>query len=338
MLHDHVGALIEQRLGGVSFLAGIEPRVRPDDLDLDVGIDGLRTEDRRVDAGDDFRDRERADIDEHAGLRHLGGDDALDVAAFVEPPRIGRHVLVALVAGGVLEMHVGIFLGHLQRRLHVAERGREDQLVAGAHQLFDRTLGIRTFADVLEERRLDLVTEFLDHGLARQFMLVGPAEIANRAEIDKSDFELVGGGSAEHACSGGEHHCRCRNENLSHGFLLTPRGGLTVPMRTRPIARASGIYRSGTNTVPNAAGAVEPPVLAREISTRTMTVARYGNADMNCDGMPRPAPCACNCRIVTAPNRYAPITSRPGRHDENTTSASAIQPRPAVMPGMKNGV
>ena len=61
-------------------------------------------------------------------------------------------------------------------------------------------------------------------------------------------------------------------------------------MRTRPIARASGIHRSGTNTVPNAAGAVEPPVLAREIRTSTMTVARYGNADMNCEGIPKPAP------------------------------------------------
>ena len=29
--------------------------------------------------------------------------------------------------------------------------------------------------------------------------------------------------------------------------------------------------------------------------------------------------------IVTAPNRYAPTTSRPGRHDENTTSASGPQ-------------
>jgi hypothetical protein len=52
-------------------------------------------------------------------------------------------------------------------------------------------------------------------------------------------------------------------------------------MRTRPIAPTSGIYRSGTNTVPSAAGAVDPPVLAREIRTSTMTVARYGNADMN---------------------------------------------------------
>src|SRR5277367_1547736 len=47
-------------------------------------------------------------------------------------------------------------------------------------------------------------------------------------------------------------------------------------------------YRSGTKTVPSAAGAVEPPVRVREIRTRTITVARYGNADMNWDGTPMP--------------------------------------------------
>ena len=191
-------------------------------------------------------------------------------------------------------MHVGIFLGHLQRRLHVAKRGREDQLVAGARKLLDGAFGIRTLADVLEKGCFDLVAELLDHSLTREVMLVGPAEVADRAEVNKSDLELVGCGSAAQACSGGEHHRGRRNEDLSHGFLLTPRGRLSLPMRPRPIARASGIYRSGTNTVPKAAGAVEPPVLAREIRTRTMTVARYGNADMNCDGIPRPAPCACN--------------------------------------------
>src|ERR1700722_19432866 len=61
--------------------------------------------------------------------------------------------------------------------------------------------------------------------------------------------------------------------------------------------------RSGTNTVPSAAGAVEPPVLAREIKTRTMTVAKYGRDDMNCEGIPRLNAWACNCRMVTAPNR-----------------------------------
>jgi hypothetical protein len=163
--------------------------------------------------------RERGDVAEHARLRHLGGDDALDVAALIEPAGIGRHVLVALVAGGVLEMHVRIFLGDLQRRLHVAERGREDQLVAGARQLLDRAFGVRAFADILEERGFDLVAEFLEHGEAPEVVLVGPAEIADRAEIDESDLELVGGGSAEQACSGGEHRCGCRDENLAHAFL-----------------------------------------------------------------------------------------------------------------------
>ena len=36
VLHEHVGALIDQRLGGVGFLAGIEPGVDPHDLDLEV--------------------------------------------------------------------------------------------------------------------------------------------------------------------------------------------------------------------------------------------------------------------------------------------------------------
>ena len=137
-------------------------------LTLMFGLMRLRAEHGGVDAGDDFRNRERADIAEHAGLRHLGRDLALDVAALVQARRIGRHVLVALVAGGVLEMHVRIFLRDLQRRVHVAERGREDQLVAGAHQLLDGALGVGTFGDVLEIGGLDLVAELLHERLARR--------------------------------------------------------------------------------------------------------------------------------------------------------------------------
>src|SRR5260221_5898229 len=93
-------------------------------------------------------------------------------------------------------------------------------------------------------------------------------------------------------------------------------GGNDSPGRGAP-SRTPGILnqRSGTNTVPKAAGAVEPPVLARAIKTRTMTVARYGNADMNCEAIPNPDRCAGNCRTATAPARYAPIARRPGRRD-----------------------
>ena len=193
MLHDDVRALVDQRLGGVGFLARIEPGVHPDDLDLDVRIDRLGAEHGGVDVGDDLRDRERDDVAEHAGLRHLGGDLALDVAALIEAGRIGAHVLGALEAGGVLEIHVRVFVRHLQRRLHEAERGGEDQLVAGAGELLDRALGIGTFGDVLEIGGLDLVAERLYHGLAAEFVLVGPAEIADRADIDEADLQLVGG-------------------------------------------------------------------------------------------------------------------------------------------------
>ena len=115
-------------------------------------------------------------------------------------------------------MHVRVLLRHLQGRIHVTEGGCEDQLVAGANELLDSAFGVRTFGNVLEIGGLDLVAKFLDHGLARKLVLVGPAEVADRAKINKSDFELLGGGSAEQACSGSEHHCRCSNENLSHGF------------------------------------------------------------------------------------------------------------------------
>src|ERR1700704_5517593 len=73
---------------------------------------------------------------------------------------------------------------------------------------------------------------------------------------------------------------------LLKGWTVTP--DAPAPHR----ARFGMFYRSGTKTVPRAAGAVEPPVRAREIRTRTITVARYGKADMNCEGTPTPQPCA----------------------------------------------
>ena len=58
VLHDHVDALVGERLGGVGFLARIEPGVHPDHLELDIRVDGLRAEHGGVDAGDHFGDRE----------------------------------------------------------------------------------------------------------------------------------------------------------------------------------------------------------------------------------------------------------------------------------------
>ncbi len=225
VLHDHVGTLVEQCLGGVGLLTGIEPRIHPDDLDLDVRVDRLRTEHGGVDTRHDFRDRERADIAEHARLRRLGGDLSLDVAALIEARRISRDVLVTLVASVVLEEDVGIFLRHLDGRIHVAERGGEDQLVSGARKLLDRAFRIGPLVDVLEIGGLDLVPEVLHQRLPPELMLVGPSEVADRPEIDEADLQLPLSGRVEDTCSGRDHgRCRCHQE-LSHLQLRVPFDG-----------------------------------------------------------------------------------------------------------------
>ena len=181
---------------------------------------------------------------------------ALDVAAFVEAAGIGAHVLGALEAGGVLEIHVrDISWRHLQRRVHVAERGGEDQLVAGARELLDRALGVGAFADVLEIGGLDLVAERLRQGLAADFMLVGPAEIADRAEIDEADFELVGGRSAPNvaAASAATAAAAAKQYSISHAAHsgLSGRTSTVPDVACRPSQRASveaKSQRSGTNT------------------------------------------------------------------------------------------
>jgi len=68
MLHDDVGALVEQRLGGVGFLARIEPGVHPHDLGLEIRIDRMRAEHEGIDAHHHFRDREGDDVAGNAGL------------------------------------------------------------------------------------------------------------------------------------------------------------------------------------------------------------------------------------------------------------------------------
>ena len=46
---------------------------------------------------------------------------------------------------------------------------------------------------------LQLLDLLLHQRLARQLMLISPAEVTDRAEVDKSDFQLVGGGGCTDA-------------------------------------------------------------------------------------------------------------------------------------------
>ncbi len=64
---------------------------------------------------------------------------------------------------------------------------------------------------------------------------------------------------------------------------------------------------------------------------------RYGSMFRKKEETGTPAPCRRNCPASTPPNRYAPSAARAGFHPAKITSATAIQPRPAVMFSVQPG-
>src|SRR5262249_311690 len=96
----------------------------------------------------------------------------------------------------------------------------EDQLVAGARQLLDRALGVGALAHVLEIGRLDLVAERLHDPLAAELVLIGPAEVPDRAALDESALQFSWrvrlGARIENTLPGGKKERRGGHHDLSH--------------------------------------------------------------------------------------------------------------------------
>jgi hypothetical protein len=59
----------------------------------------------------------------------------------------------------MLELHLRNFLGNLVGRVHVAERGGEDDVAAGAGEALDGALGVGAFRHAFEVSCFDLVAE-----------------------------------------------------------------------------------------------------------------------------------------------------------------------------------
>lgn len=144
-----------------------------------------------VDALEHFGNRKGGDVAEDVGLRRGGGEHAGEVAAFIEAGRVVLDVLARLVARGVLEVDVRELLGDLHDGVHVAERRREDDLVALLGEVADDALGVGIFRDVLDPGHLDLVAELLFDELAGDVMLGGPAFLVGRADVDEGDLQRL---------------------------------------------------------------------------------------------------------------------------------------------------
>ena len=121
-----------------------------------------------------------------------------------------------------------------------------------------RRRGLR--GHVLDVDGLDLVAErFLD-GQAPLIVLVGPAVVADRSDVDESDLQLVGAGGGTDGQRQREtgHDC----EQLPHGFILLVGGWSSDPLQ-----------RSGTKGWPMQAGVfIFVKMRLPEISTRAAIV------------------------------------------------------------------
>ena len=214
VLEYHVDTLIDQRVGRVGFLARIEPGVDPHHFDFGAWVVLVQGQLNRVDIADYFRDREGGDVTDLLGFGHFRCEEAADITTFIGARQVGAEVLVLLVTGGVFEGDFGELLSHFQRWVHVAEGGGEDQIKAALGHVADHAFGVCAFWHVLHIAGFDFIAEFLDQLLATLLVLVGPAVVANRADIDETNLQRIGGGRAQ-----GGAETKGGDEGAQQGFF-----------------------------------------------------------------------------------------------------------------------
>ena len=144
------------------------------------------------------------------------------------------------------------------------------------------------FRNALDEGRLDLVAERLLDGLAPLVMLVAPAEVPDRADIDEADLEFLlrdgasGGQGESDGTRQGSHSFPCHR--LSSLFWIATFVQVSAPVLQ--LAPVENCYLSGTKGVPSEPGAPMARPWRIERRRRAMIVARYGTADRTCEGTP----------------------------------------------------
>ena len=83
--------------------------------------------------------------------------------------------------------------------------------MAGRRELADDAFGIGAFAHALDIGRFHLVSKGLLDRQTADVVAVGPAVVADRADIDEADLELVGGlgpgGEPESGRGGKQQSC-----------------------------------------------------------------------------------------------------------------------------------
>ncbi|MNT54493.1 hypothetical protein D3C72_1916620 [compost metagenome] len=120
---------------------------------------------------------------------------------------------------------VGELLGDALDEVHIAEAGGVDQRIAAAGQFANHALGVGAFRHVLDIFCFHLVTQRLLHLQASLVVLIGPAGIADRADVDEAHLQRIGclrvAQQSDAKCRGHGHTRCCLDEMsaISHQFL-----------------------------------------------------------------------------------------------------------------------
>ena len=115
----------------------------------------------------------------------------------------------------MLEFHVGEFLRHRVGGVHVAERGREDDVAAGAGETLERPLGVGAFRHAFEVGEFDLffAAQRLLGFESALMVLIRPSKVADRPDIDEAGLDL---GFGRHRPEGerGRGGCECEKSSF----------------------------------------------------------------------------------------------------------------------------
>ncbi len=203
---QHIHVLQDQAVRRFTLLGRVVPGIDPHHFNRGVGVGHLRAQGEGVDATDHFGNGEGGHVPDLVGVAHGTGSHAGQVARLVGPGLIVTDVARGLVTGGVFVLHLGKAPRDFQGRVHVAERGGENQIVATGGHVADHPLGIGPFGDAFDVGSFDFVSELFGHNFSRPVVHVGPARIANGTDVDKTDLERFGrlAGQAPAQQGGGE--------------------------------------------------------------------------------------------------------------------------------------
>jgi len=119
-----------------------------------------------------------------------------------------ESMLRGLEAVHVLEFDVREQFTDLLQRLHIAERGGEYQLIAIRGELAKYPFGIGGLRNVFHKCGLDLGAECLFQLQAGLIVHLGPAAVFDRAQINETHLERLGGGG---------RHRRCNDQTCGNG-------------------------------------------------------------------------------------------------------------------------